>query len=102
MDAVEFVAEFGARFLRLYAFDPVKGVWSHREYREIHDEFTLDAALTATGCDATALPLAERSRLYAEALADARRWADRLGAADARQAGMAAGMFGELQFFHVD
>ena len=61
MDAVEFVAEFGYRFLPLYAFDPATGMWTHRDYRETREEFSLDEALKATGCDATALPLAERA-----------------------------------------
>jgi len=100
MAAVEFLAEFGCRFLSLYDFDPATGMWTHRQFRETREDFSLDEALKATGCDATALPLAERTRRYAEALAEARRLADGLGeplAAD----GAAAGLFGELQFFHV-
>ena len=100
MDAVEFVAEHGHRFLHLYAFDPVTGLWAHREFRETHEDFSLDAALGATGCDATALPVAERARFYAETLAEARRWAERLGEPAGKTPGAAAGQFGELQFFH--
>ncbi|MEO7386282.1 MAG: aminotransferase class V-fold PLP-dependent enzyme [Gammaproteobacteria bacterium] len=102
MDAVEFLAEYGYRFLQLYAFDPASGVWCHRDFREIHEKFSLDAALEATGCDATALPAADRVRYYTDSLAEARRWAERLGDPPASVAGAADGQFGELQFFHVE
>ncbi len=101
MDAVEFVAEFGYRFLPLYAFDPGTGMWTHRDYRETREEFSLDEALKATGCDATVLPLEERARRYATALDEARRWAERLGEPPLTACDPGAGMFGELQFFHV-
>jgi hypothetical protein len=67
MDAVEFVAEHGHRFLRLYAFDAQSGAWSHREYRETHPAFSLEAALDAGGCDETALPVERRGELYGSA-----------------------------------
>lgn len=101
VDAVEFIADQGHRFLALYDFDPATGLWSHREYRETHAAFSLEAALHATGCDSTALPLETRAKRYAECLAEARAWAARLGepapaATDPAQVG-----FGELQFFNV-
>ena len=34
---------------------PCTGAWSHREYRETHAAFSLEAALQAGGCDETAL-----------------------------------------------
>ncbi len=100
-DAVDFLAAYGYRFLRLYAFDPVSGLWSHRDYREHHEDFSLDEALKATGCDATALPLATRTRIYAENLADARQLADQLGEPPAGEQQSATSLFGELQFFHT-
>ncbi|MEQ1803689.1 MAG: aminotransferase class V-fold PLP-dependent enzyme [Gammaproteobacteria bacterium] len=101
-DAVEFVAEWGYRFLHLYAFDPATGMWTHRDYRESREDFSLEEALKATGCDATALPLAERARFYTECLADARRRAEHLGEPAGCAPGGVAEQFGELQFFHVD
>jgi len=101
MDAVEFIAEHGHRFLRLYAFDPESGTWSHREYEERHAAFTLEAALQATGCDETALPAETRARLYAECLAEARSWAERLGEPPGFAAVPGETGFGELQFFNV-
>jgi selenocysteine lyase/cysteine desulfurase len=99
--AVEFLAEFGSRFLRLYAFDPVTGLWSHRNCREHQEEFSLDEALKATGCDATALPLAERQRIYGESLAEARRLAMELDEPPVAPVEPEAGQFGPLQFFHA-
>ena len=102
MDAVEFVADHGHRFLRLYAFDPATGAWSHREYHETHAAFSLDAALQASGCDETALPVETRARLYGEALAQARAWAARLGEPPAPGGEPCAVEFGELQFFRLE
>ncbi len=101
-DAVEFVADQGHRFLVLYDFDPATGLWSHREYRETHAAFSLDAAVQATGCDATALPAVTRALRYAECLAEARAWATRLGEPGAAATDPAKVGFGELQFFNVD
>jgi hypothetical protein len=76
-------------------------MWSHREYRETHAAFSLDAALQAAGCDETALPAETRSRNYAECLAEARSWAERLGEPPSAQADPALAGFGELTFFNV-
>jgi selenocysteine lyase/cysteine desulfurase len=101
IDAVEFVAGHGHRFLPLYAFDPATGAWSHREYEERHAPFSLDAALAATGCDETALPAATRARLYAEFLREAQSWSERLGEPVATGQPPEAVSFGQLQFFNV-
>ena len=101
MDAVEFVAEHGHRFLRLYAFDAETGAWSHREYRETHDAFSLEAALAAGGCEETALPAERRGERYAECLAEARSWAERLGEPAGTTEDANASRFGDLQFFNM-
>jgi len=101
MDAVEFVAEHGHRFLRLYAFDAETGAWSHREYRETHPAFSLEAALEAGGCEETALPPERRAELYAQCLAEARAWAERLGEPSGRADAASTERFGDLQFFNV-
>jgi selenocysteine lyase/cysteine desulfurase len=101
MDAVEFVADLGHRFLPLYEFDETTGAWSHREYRETHAAFALEAALQAGGCEETAMTADARARLYAEALTDARGWADRLGEPSGAAADPSGERFGELQFFNV-
>ena len=101
VDAVEFVAAQGHRFLPLYAFDPGTGTWSHREFRETHAAFSLDAALEASGCDETALPAEARSKIYAECLAEARSWAERLGEPASGGEEGALERFGDLRFFNV-
>jgi hypothetical protein len=101
MDAVEFVAAQGHRFLPLYAFDPGTGMWSHREYRETHAAFSLEAALEASGCDETAMPADARSKIYSECLVAARSWAARLGEPDTSRAGQELERFGDLRFFNV-
>jgi len=101
VEAVELVAALGHRFLPLYAFDPATGRWSHSEFQEVHEEFSIDAALGEHGCDSTTLPLAERTRIYADCLAEARQWAERLGEPAGRASGAALEQFGELQFFNL-
>jgi selenocysteine lyase/cysteine desulfurase len=101
MDAVQFVAEQGHRFLRLYAFDAESGAWSHREYREQHPAFSLDAALEAGGCEETALPAETRARLYAECLREATAWAERLGEPQVTAPAPTDDRFGDLRFFNL-
>jgi selenocysteine lyase/cysteine desulfurase len=101
VEAVEFVAALGHRFLPLYEFDPATGLWSHREFQEVHEEFSIDAALGEHGCDVTALPLAERSRHYADYLAQARDWARKLGESATLPHEPALEQFGDLQFFNL-
>jgi len=101
MDAVEFIAEHGHRFLKLYAFDPATGAWSHRQYEEQHAAFSLDAALQASGCDETALPAETRAQLYTDCLREAHGWAKRLGEPTETPGQPEAVSFGDLQFFNV-
>jgi selenocysteine lyase/cysteine desulfurase len=101
VDAVEFVADSGYRFLPLYAFDAGTGLWSHREYREQHARFSLETALEASGCDETAMPAADRAREYAVCLDEARSWAERLGEPGAAQDDPALAGVGDLRFFNV-
>jgi selenocysteine lyase/cysteine desulfurase len=102
IDAVEFVADQGYRFLPLYDFDPATGAWSHREYRERHAAFALEAALEAAGCEETAMPASTRATLYTGCLDDARAWAERLGEPQGASADPSGERFGELQFFNTD
>lgn len=102
VDAVEFIAGHGHRFLALYQFDAVTGAWSHRAYEEQHAPFSLDAALQAAGCDETALPVEARAQLYAASLREAREWSERLGEPSTPTVQPGSMSFGELQFFNVD
>ncbi len=79
MEAVEFVAGCGHRFLPLYAFDPPTGLWAHRTYVERHEPFSSEAALACAGCEQVPLPVATRRERYAGYLRQAAEWAERLG-----------------------
>ncbi|MCW8844457.1 MAG: aminotransferase class V-fold PLP-dependent enzyme [Gammaproteobacteria bacterium] len=99
IEAVNFLADYGYRFLSLYDFDVNSGMWSHRNYEEQREEFTLGAALRSNGCDQTALPADVRARLYQSYLDDALTLAQSLGEpADADRERL-KDRFGKLQFF---
>ena len=99
-DAIDFVARQGHCFLPLYEFDSSTGLWSHREFVEQHERFSIEAALESTGCEQTALPASERVRLYADCLQEARTLAAILGE-PGPGCGSKAFEFGELQFFNL-
>jgi selenocysteine lyase/cysteine desulfurase len=105
LDAIEFVAERGARFLPLYAFDWRTGAWSWRgglaglpgpESARHADAFDPDAWRPPRRSREP------RARERARYLAEARGWADRLAeghAAGARPAEVPAGVDRRLVFF---
>jgi len=97
--AVDFVASYGHRFLPLYRFDVVSGIWTHRQHEEAREEFSLDAALHADARMETALPEDVRTRVYDAYLAEARERAEALGEPPADGRGRLDAEFGELQFF---
>jgi selenocysteine lyase/cysteine desulfurase len=99
IDAVEFVATHGHRFLPLYQFDLHSGAWTHEQSKPLDETLSLTVAIEACGCKPTARPVEERKELYELYLREAQEWADRLSdtkpAADVRL----EGELGELQFF---
>jgi selenocysteine lyase/cysteine desulfurase len=99
-DAVDFVAQQGHCFLPLYEFDPPTGMWSHRDFQERHERFSIEAALESRGCEQVALPTSERVRLYAECLQEARALAAKLGEPGPGCCSKEF-EFGELQFFNL-
>ena len=69
IDAVRFVADHGARFMPLYAFDVRSGTWQHRDAERATPAFGLD---TPTGIRVgRPLSEAERAARYAAVLAEA-------------------------------
>ncbi len=42
IDAIEFIAEYGERFLKMYGFDPVTSEWRHIEHKNKFREFSID------------------------------------------------------------
>lgn len=77
-DAVEFLAEHGARFLPLYRFDLATGAWTHRDERDDEAErFGLAAAWQAPPPPAVDPP--DRAAEYRHSLEAARALAAELG-----------------------
>ncbi len=100
IDAVDFVAEHGARFLPHYRFHLRSGTWSHEDRVDVAAPFSLCAALDARP-EPVARPAAERAERYALHLDEARIWAERLsGEADAEPSTL-DGELGALQYFAV-
>lgn len=98
VDAVEFVADHGWRFLPLYRFDPGTGGWEHRRGRSPEPSFSLAAALEVP-TTARRLSPEERADGYAGYLAEARRLAARLGAGGPLERVTLHGPPAALQYF---
>jgi len=78
LDAVEFIAEYGHRFLPQYDFDLHTGAWMHKRDCVCLEGFSLEAALQCPGPAATALSTSERAQHYDRFLAAARELAAEL------------------------
>jgi len=72
LDAIDFVAAEGHRFLPLYNFDVHSGAWLHKTDCTCLEGFSLEAALACTGYQSRCLSDHERRILYAGFLAEAR------------------------------
>lgn len=101
LDAVEFVAEFGHRFLPLYDFDLHTGTWCHKSDSLCLEGFSLAAALECKGYQSRALSPGARGHLYAAFLADARQLAEQLAAEPAPPDFELEGELEALRFFSV-
>ena len=99
IEAVRFVAREGYKFLPSYRFDPFSGAWQHRDARDNAPPLSLDAALAARDVSPMVLPAAERARLFAGYLAEARRVSASLGEPKGGSGRVLDGAFGELQIF---
>lgn len=96
IDAVEFVAEHGERFVPVYQFDLSTGAWMHRQSTNSLEDFSLEIALSEGQPPRRSDP-EERQQRYLRCLADARQIAAEL---DAKVCdGCLEGELGELQFF---
>jgi selenocysteine lyase/cysteine desulfurase len=98
IDAVEFVAREGHRFLSLYSFDLETGAWAHRDAEDADERLSLEAALASGEVACTALPAGVRRARYRQYLDEAAR----LVAALPREAGDLRRLedeAGELQYF---
>ena len=71
LDAIEFVARRGHRFLPQYNFDMHTGAWVHKTDCDYLEGFSLDDALECGGYQSRALSTGERKHLYSAFLAEA-------------------------------
>ncbi len=99
IDAVEFVAEHGHRFIPLYHFELDTGTWTHAKSRAQYEHLSLEAALSAGRVEPTARSAAERARLYGQFLDDARLRAKALAPSALGNDSRLDGELGELQVF---
>jgi len=99
LDAVEFVASYGALFLPLYSFDLYDGSWSKKDDSTCLQRFSLESALKATRTDETPMPFAERRANYKRYLDEAMEWAVKLEKQGPSESHLLEGTLGELQFF---
>jgi selenocysteine lyase/cysteine desulfurase len=99
IDAIDFIAREGVRFLRLYDFDAASGAWGHQDGAGETPGFSLQEAMVSFGCGRTALGSEARRRRYELALSEAAAWAEKLG--DPGPMRKLPGEAGELQFFAI-
>jgi len=97
IDAVEFIADYGDRFLDSYDFDLASGTWQHRSGAPPMPDFSLDAAVATRDTGPAPLPAAARRERYRHYLDEAQRLADGRDPGPAT-ASLADGLR-ELQFF---
>jgi selenocysteine lyase/cysteine desulfurase len=101
LDAIEFVADQGFRFLPLYDFDMHSGAWLHKSDCVCLEGYSLDAALECRGYQSRGLSEGERKHLYAAFLSEARQLASDLTAQQAPAEHCMDGELEELKFFSV-
>lgn len=101
IEAVNFVAREGGRFLSLYDFDLCTGTWKHRQAGEDLPQFSLDAALSNDAGEPAILSMALRQQLYDHYMTEASRWATRLNDDPAVKLESLEGDLAELQFFSL-
>jgi len=75
LDAVDFVAELGELFLRLYNFDIYDGSWNKKDDPTSLQRFSLESALAASMAEEQPMPYEERQRRYSDYLKEALRLA---------------------------
>ena len=99
LDAVDFVAEHGELFLRLYDFDIYDGSWNKKDDPTSLQRFSLESALTASMAEEQPMPFEERQRRYSEYIKEAERMAVELQNQAATVEFELGSDLQELQFF---
>jgi selenocysteine lyase/cysteine desulfurase len=101
LDAIEFVADHGFRFLPLYNFDMHSGAWLHKTDCVCLEGYSLDAALECRGYQSRGLSEGERKHLYAAFLGEARQLAKEIATQQAPVELCLHAELEELKFFSV-
>ena len=99
LDSVDFVAQYGGLFLRLYNFDLYDGSWSKKDDPASLQRFSLEAALESGMGEQTPMPYAERQKRYTSYLGEASKLAKKLQKQDPSVEYSLEGKLSELQFF---
>lgn len=99
LDAVDFVARYGALFLPLYDFNVYDGSWINKDDPIRLQRFSLESALEASMGEETPMPFEERQKCYTAYLDEAQKLARKLQKSDASTEHVLEGKAGELQFF---
>ncbi|WP_052761066.1 aminotransferase class V-fold PLP-dependent enzyme [Sedimenticola thiotaurini] len=100
LDAVEFAAEYGYRFLPLYRFDSATGLWHHAGQVRSTVRLSLDEALANSSPSGEQLSPRQRQQHYSANLAAAHRYAAGLEDVGGDEITL-KGDQGALQFFLV-
>ncbi len=79
LSCVEFMAEYGYRFVNQYHFDARKGSWHHKRWQPQGAKFSLSEALSTASVPVQALPEETRRQRYRDYLEEARGLAEQAG-----------------------
>jgi len=101
LDAIEFVADQGYRFLPQYNFDVHTGAWLHKADCVCLEGFSLDAALDCGAYQSRALSEGERKLLYSAYLHEANTLAGELANEQAPEEHSLDAELETLKFFSV-
>lgn len=99
LDAMDFIAEHGSLFLRLYNFDLYDGSWQRKEDSTSLQRFSLHAALATRMAEEPPMSATERAQRYASYLAEAGQLAAELQSQAPVAEYELEGRLRDLQFF---
>jgi len=99
LNAVDFVAEHGELFLRLYDFDIYDGSWNKKADQTSLQRFSLESALAASMTEEMPMSFEERQQRYTSYIAEAFRLADDLQSQAPTVEYVLDKTLAELQFF---
>jgi selenocysteine lyase/cysteine desulfurase len=99
LEAVEFIADNGYKYLPLYRFDSATGLWTHKQPQTLSVELSLGAALISHSVEPESLTEAQRRDHYAANLNAAHTYAKHLEVEYRDDDVKLEGEEGVLQFF---